>query len=184
MKEFNFTPFPRIITNRLILRQVSIKDANEIFILKSDDDVLKFLDKSKTKTIDEIKQFIDKVNTGIANNQWILWGITLKGSTSVVGTICIWNISEHKTKADIGYEMIPEYHGRGIMQESLEAIIKYGIERMGLTSLEAVTHPNNVKSVKLLERNNFTKISDINETSTLDGKEVVLALYALSSRDD
>ena len=62
MCKINFTPFPNLTTERLILRQVEIEDENEIFLLRSDSKVNKYLDRSIAKTIDDTWQFINKTN--------------------------------------------------------------------------------------------------------------------------
>lgn len=155
-------PFPNIITERLSLRQLKIEDENEIFVLRSDERVLKYLDIPIAKTIDDARNFIEKINNGIINNEWIYWGITLKNKTKLIGTICIWNISKDGLTADIGYVLHPDFQGRGIMREALIKVINYGFEIMKLKSIDADLDPNNFKSIKLLEKNGFlyNRISD------------------------
>ncbi len=155
-------PFPNIITERLSLRQLKIEDENEIFVLRSDERVLKYLDIPIAKTIDDARNFIEKINNGIINNEWIYWGITLKNKTKLIGTICIWNISKDGLTADIGYVLHPDFQGRGIMREALIKVINYGFEIMKLKSIDADVDPNNFKSIKLLEKNGFlyNRISD------------------------
>lgn len=155
-------PFPNIITERLSLRQLKIEDENEIFVLRSDERVLKYLDIPIAKTIDDARNFIEKINNGIINNEWIYFGITLKNKTKLIGTICIWNISKDGLTADIGYVLHPDFQGRGIMREALIKVINYGFEIMKLKSIDADVDPNNFKSIKLLEKNGFlyNRISD------------------------
>ncbi|MEJ7679888.1 MAG: hypothetical protein WKG06_18925 [Segetibacter sp.] len=62
MMTLNFTPFPVITTDRLVLRQVNKSDVNEIFILRSDQRVLKFLDRAPAKSTEEAFTFIEKIN--------------------------------------------------------------------------------------------------------------------------
>lgn len=156
-----FKPFPIISTKRLILRKLRNEDKNEIFFLKSNEVVLKYLDNKRHETIDETEKYIDKINNGIGENEWIQWGITLKESDKIIGTICLWNISKENKTAEVGYELMPEYQGKGIMQEALIAVIKYAIRRIKLKTFIAYTHINNEKSIKLLERCGFVIESDV-----------------------
>jgi len=162
MDKINFTPFPNLTTERLVLRQVKTEDENEFFILKSDKRILEFLD-YKAKTFDEARQFLHKINDGIAKNEWILWAITLKNENKLIGTVCLWNINKEHSKAEIGYDLMPNYQGKGIMHEAVAAVVKYGFETMKLHSIVAFPNPNNLKSVKLLERNNFIKGGNFKE---------------------
>ena len=174
MLQLNFTPFPNLITDRLVLRQLSVNDENEIFKLRSDESVNKYLSRSKANSVEEARAFINKINTSIHNNESLYWGITLKESSALVGTICLWNISKENETAEIGYELIPDSQGKGIMQEALLKVIEFGFENMKLKTIEAHTHPDNDSSTKLLEKNNFKKIG---EEDYGDGsKEIVYAL--------
>src|SRR5437868_13096004 len=119
MLNLNFTPFPNLITERLFLRQLKIEDANEIFTLRSSDEVNRFLDRPKATTIDEARQFINKINDGINKNESVYWAITFKNDSKLIGTICYWNISKENDRAEIGYELQPRYQGKGIMQEAI-----------------------------------------------------------------
>lgn len=116
MSEISFTPFPTLITKNYNLRRISINDDKEIFIMRSDERVLEYLGKPKAKSINEAREFIDKINNGIENNEWIMWVVESKESSSFIGTICLWNLSDDKRKADIGFEILPDYFGKGIMQ--------------------------------------------------------------------
>lgn len=155
MIEINFTPFPTLITARLTLRQLSTDDDKEIFAIRSDERVNKYLDRAGCKTVDEARQFIDKINTGIANNECIYWVIARKNKPGLIGTICLWNISKEHSKAEIGFELLPDYQGKGFMQEAVTAVIEYGFKTMKLRLIEGVVDPNNARSIKLLEKNNF-----------------------------
>jgi ribosomal-protein-alanine N-acetyltransferase len=150
-----FVSFPKLTTERLILRQLVMNDENEIFKLRSDERVQEFLDRPKANTIDDTRKFIEKISKGISNNEWLYWAIVLKGEKKLMGTFCLWNFSKENNSAEIGYELLPNFQGKGIMQEAIEGIIKYGFEILKLNSLDAFTHPRNIKSIKLIERYGF-----------------------------
>lgn len=164
MVQLNFSPFPDFITERLLLRSLIPEDENEIFVLRSDERILKYLDSPIAKTIDDASKFIRKINSGIDKNEWIYWGISLRGERKLIGTICIWNISKENISADIGFVLHPDYQGKGFIQETLLKIIQYGFETMKLKCINAEVDPNNSKSIKLLEKNNFIIKSKIDNT--------------------
>lgn len=164
MINLDFIPFPDLATDRLFLRQIKREDANEIFALRSDDQVNQYLDRTKAKTIEDARQHIERLNEGMLNKDGITWVITLKANDQLIGTICFWKISKEQLKAEIGYELLPAYQGKGIMQEVMAVVIKYGFEHIKFHSIEAELSPANLKSVKLLERNNF--IPDVSRKNT------------------
>jgi len=161
MNKMNFTPFPILKTDRLSLRQITKKDLDEFFILKSDERLLKYYD-AKAKTYGEARQFLDKINQEITENRWILWGITLEND-KLIGSICFWNISEEQSQAEIGCELMADQQGKGIMQEAVKAVIEYGFKGMKLQTIEALPNQNNVKSINLLERSQFIRGENIKE---------------------
>ncbi len=152
-----FTPFPILSTERLTLRQLRIDDKKEILFMRSDEEMLEFIDIPKAETLEDARDYIRMINKGVSENEWIFWGITLQeNDQKIIGTICLWNISIDKNKAEIGYVLHPDVQGKGIMQEAAEKVIEYGFKSMELNTIEADLHPKNIKSIKLLERNDFT----------------------------
>ena len=151
----SFTPFPRLMTDRLVLRQLEMDDDDEIFFLRSDENVNKYLVAPIAKSIGDARDFIRKINNVVANNESIYWGLTVKDNNKLIGTICIWNIEWEENKAEIGYVLNPDLQGKGLMQEAVAAVIEYGFQQMKLQCLDAVLHPDNKRSILLLERNGF-----------------------------
>lgn len=180
MIKVNFTPFPNLTTERLILRQVESEDLNEFFILKSDPDILKFLDYD-AKSLDEARQFLIKTNEGIVKKEWVFWGIAKKDDNKLIGTICLWNISFEQSKAEVGYELMTEYQGKGIMQEAMASIIDYGFKVMKLQIIEAITNPDNIRSINLLEKNKFIRGENFQETDLFYGKILNRVIYSLNN---
>ena len=162
----NFSPFPILETERLFLRKLSLDDAEEIFTLRSNDEVNKYIDRPKANDIDEAIAFINKVNIGVANDNWLYWAICFKDIPMLIGTICLWNLNEVENKAEVGYELIPKYQGKGIAQEVLSKIIEFGFDVVQLNKIEAYTHKENLSSTKLLEKFNFVR--DTHEESKID----------------
>ncbi|MEO7765898.1 MAG: GNAT family N-acetyltransferase [Ferruginibacter sp.] len=157
MLQLYFDPFPDLMTERLELRQLSVADAVEIFELRSDEEVNKYVGRQPAKVIDDALEFIDKINNGVTDRQCMYWAICLKDVTPLIGTICIWNIDEETQSAEIGYELIPVYQGKGLMQESIEKVIRFGFEAMHLKMITAFPHSEHTKSIRLLEKNNFCR---------------------------
>jgi RimJ/RimL family protein N-acetyltransferase len=90
------------------------------------------------------------------NSFRIYWAVTLSNSPKLIGTVCLWNFNNKGTKAEIGYELHPDFQGKGIMQEAVKEVINYGFNRLKLSLISAYTHQDNSKSIMLLEKNGFT----------------------------
>jgi len=154
------TPFPQLTTPRLLLRQLQLSDANEIFLLRTDDSVNAFIDRPKATSIDDATAFINKIFAIQNNGDGIMWAITLSNAPQLIGTIGIWNIVKEKAEAEIGYELLPQYQGKGIMQEALKAAITFAFKTMKLKTIVAEPRADNQGSIKLLEKSGFTKTDE------------------------
>ena len=157
MEGKKFTPFPVLKTERLTLRQLRSSDDKEIFALRSNEHINRFLDRKPSKSIDDAKNFIQTINENIQRNDSIYWAITLNGTDKLIGTICLFDFSDDNSKAEIGFELLPGFQGNGIMQEATSKVIDFGIQHIGLNSIEAYTHSENQNSTRLLEKLNFKR---------------------------
>ena len=147
--------FPFLITPRLVLRQLQETDAKELALLRSNESVNRYVDRVKQTTIVGARAFITHINRGMAAHQWFYWTLCNKGHPKLIGTICLWNFSDDKTVAEIGYELDPVFQVKGLMNEALQAVVQYSFETLHLSSIEAFTHENNTSSIQLLLKNNF-----------------------------
>ena len=150
-----FTRFPILKTDRLILRQLVNTDDNEIFALRSDENVNRYLGRQPSKSIEDAKSFIQTINENVKNNNSIYWAISL--GDKLIGTICLFEFSDDIAKAEIGYELLPSYQGKGFMQEAVSQVLEFGFGHIRLNSIEAYTHSENQNSTNLLEKFNFKK---------------------------
>ena len=154
----NPRPFPVITTERLFLRKIEELDCDVILFLRSDETVTKFIerpDNRKTKNKTDAIKFIQEINDAFNEEKSISWGITLKNNPKIIGTICLWNFSENKRAAEVGYDLNPEFQRLGIMNEVLNRVIDFGFNKLNLDKIEAFTHNKNESSKKLLEKNKF-----------------------------
>lgn len=156
MNKFNFSPFPNLSTKRFNLRRITQNDVNEIFVSRSDPEINKFLDRPPAETIEDAELFIEKIERLILKNEAIDWAISYKEDSKLIGSICLWQISIEKSKAEIGFELLKEHHGKGIMQEVIPVVINFGFEVMGLEKIVGEADPKNIKSIKLMERFGFS----------------------------
>ncbi|MFN0729929.1 GNAT family N-acetyltransferase [Polaribacter gochangensis] len=155
MKSFSFTVFPEINTERLSLRQLNTDDADVIFKLRSNKEINKFISRKTPKTLEEAADFIAVCHQEFKKENRIFWVMELNETKQVIGTIVYHNISLKNDYAEIGYELHPIFHQKGLMNEAMEAVIEFGKTTMQLKTIEAFTHQNNIASIALLEKHCF-----------------------------
>jgi ribosomal-protein-alanine N-acetyltransferase len=161
----NFTPFPILTTERLTLRQLQITDEQEIFTLRSDSEINKYLDRQLSHSIDDARNFITKVNENCNKNIALYWAITLGDSNRLVGTICLFGFSDEGNKCEIGYELLTSFQGQGIMKEAAKKIIDYAFTGINIQKIEASVHKDNQRSIKMLEKLSFSNSNEPDQSS-------------------
>ncbi|MCI1267710.1 MAG: GNAT family N-acetyltransferase [Saprospiraceae bacterium] len=175
---YSFNPFPILSTTRLILREITVADQNEIFVLRSDPKVMEYIDRPKVQSLNDAIDWIQFIHSATTNGENIVWGICLKGASRLIGSICLWNFEHSNHSVEIGYSLVPEYHRRGIMNEALKAVLTYGFMQMKETRITAVVNPMNESSNLLLEKNGFINSGFLNQQNN----ELKNVLYILEAQ--
>ena len=149
---FDFTTFPVLETERLTLRELNLNDTKAIFGLRTNKEVVEFIDRKTLNNLSETRAFIDRISQLTTNNKGVFWVIESKNNNQVIGTIGLRNFEDEEDYAEIGYELDPSYQQKGFMSEAFEVVLKYGFKQMELKTIEAFTHKNNTASISLLEK--------------------------------
>jgi [ribosomal protein S5]-alanine N-acetyltransferase len=150
-----FSTFPVLTTERLILRPLLKSDDITLFSLRSDETVNRYIVRPRHSHISQTRKFIKMINDGIHKKNWFYWAICLHDHPELIGTICLWNFSDDQNSIELGYELHPEYHRKGYMDEAVKRVIRFSFETLGIFRLDAFTHRENIPSKKLLEKNGF-----------------------------
>lgn len=160
MTDMNSATFPILTTERLTLRPLSIDDQQDIFALRSDPKINKFLNRPLCKTNEDAINFINNVNDNIEKSNTYYWAITLTDTKTLVGTICLFDFSSENNSCEIGYELMTKFQGQGIMKEAVQVVIDYVFQTLKLKKILAFTHYDNQNSTNLLLKFNFVKSTE------------------------
>lgn len=182
MLTINFTPFPNLETERLLLRRVDNNDVNEIFSLRSNAETMKYIPRPLVKNIEDALEHIAMIDSKIETNDGINWAITLKGNTKLIGVIGHYRVKPEHFRAEIGYMLLPEFQGKGIISEAIKKAVDYGFNEMGLHSIEAIIDPENKASAIVLEKNNFVKEAHLKENEFYEGRFLDTVIYSLLNK--
>lgn len=171
MLKVNFTPFPEIYTERLLLRRIRKEDIPQLLALRSNDTVMKYIDKEYAGSLEEAKEFFKKANDALETNDGIVWGITMKDHPALlIGYIGFWRLIKEHHRAEIGYMLLPPFWQKGIMKEAIEKTLDYGFTIMKLHSVEGRINPENIASASLLKSAGFIKEAYFKEDFFFKGK--------------
>jgi ribosomal-protein-alanine N-acetyltransferase len=179
MLQPNFAEFPELQTKRLLLRKVLLSDAPEILQLRSDEQVMQYIDKEKAVSIADAEAFINRITQSLSINDGITWAIALKENPAImVGTIGFWRLIKEHDRAEIGYMLQPAHWQKGIMKEALLASLEYGKSILKLHSIEAHINPANTASAAILTSTGFVKEAHFKEDYFFNGVFMDTAIYS------
>lgn len=184
MLKVNFSPFPILETERLVLREITDNDVHDVFVIRSSPEMMRFLDRPLAKELNDAQNLIDTIKNLLSKNDGITWAVTLKGENKVIGSFGFWRIDKANYRAEIGYLLHKDYWGKGLMQEAMNIGINYAFNTLGVHSIEANINPKNVASIKTAERNGFAREAYFKENYYYNGKFLDSAIYSLLNKSD
>lgn len=183
MNTFSFLPFQNLESERLLLRQMTLDDAEEVFAIRGNPELMKFIPRPLLTKKEEAIDLINTINQRIIEGQGINWAITIKPSNKLVGYLGHYRIQWENYRSEIGYMLLPEAQGKGVITEAIQLIVEYGFEKMKMHSLEAVIDPENYASARVLQKIGFVKEANFRENEFFDGKFWDSEIYSLLITD-
>ena len=179
----DFSIFPTIHTERLILKEMTVDDAQVLFEMRSHPELMKYIDRPKPNSIADIYELIEKMRQMKIKGEGISWGIYRKENPDLnIGNIGLFRIIAEHYRAEIGYMLQTNEHQKGIMLEAIQEVIKYGFEKMKLHSIEANINPENTASRKLLEKAGFVREAYFRENYFFNGRFLDSEIYSLINK--
>ena len=177
-----FNEFPIITTERLILREMNQEDAESIYKILSDPDVIKYDSFELFTEIDQAANLIKWFNDDYKQKQSIFWGISLKENTNIIG-FCRCKIEIPGVRASLGYDLNREFWNMGIMTETLKAVVEHAFKNADINRIEATVSIQNSASVRVLEKLGFVKEGVLRERSYMSGRYHDMAMLSLLKRE-
>lgn len=151
---------PPLATSYYRLAPLSAEHTGIIFELRSSEQVQQYLNRPLMRDWAEAKYFIEEITAGMQSGEFLYWVIYRQRAKTPIGTICLWQFNRERTQADLGYELLPDAQGQGVMTEVLPRIIAYARDTLELQLLQACTNRENTSSLRLLRSAGFTYLED------------------------
>lgn len=97
----------------------------------------------------------------------------------LIGRIGLYQIDERSESASIGYWLIHDVQGRGIMTAACKTIISFAFAELGLHRIEIRCAATNTRSQAIPERLGFRKEGVLKEADRVNGQYLDLYLYGI-----
>jgi [ribosomal protein S5]-alanine N-acetyltransferase len=174
---------PVLTTQHLILRPINEEDVADLYTLFSSDAVMKFMDVERFQDVSEAAQMVTFFREKLETGEGMRWAICYKENNELIGTCGYHHISKSNFKAEIGYDLIPAFWGKGIMTNAIHCLLQYGFEQLQLNRIEAIVDPTNTNSYKLLDRIGFQREGLHRQSFYEKGRFIDVYIYSMLQGD-
>lgn len=142
---------PMIETKRLILRKIEMNDARRMFdYIFSDRRVMDNLIKGPHKEISETIDRLTEITNHYVSENFCYWGIEMKESGELIGTIDLYNIDDGTENCEVGYNIGFNWWNQGYGSEALHAIIEFAFRFMNIHKISATHNIDNPASGRIM----------------------------------
>lgn len=164
-----------IDTPRLHIRPFTLQDASFILRLVNEPSWLEFIGDRHVHSLLDAENYLR--NGAMKNYDELgfgFWNVILRETQTSVG-VCGLTQRDYLDHPDLGFAFLPTYTGLGLAFEAAEAVVDFAFQKLHLSTLYAYVLPNNVRSIRLLEKLEFKHLRDFLQ------EENLLSLYCLQS---
>lgn len=169
-------------TQRFVLREITQDDIQSVYKGLSNPQVTQYYAVS-FPTLEATQEQMDWYDDLKKNGTGLWWGIYSKSNQEFCGAGGYNGLEKSHLKAEIGFWLLPEYWGQGILKEVMPKLFELGFEQLQLNRIEGFVDSDNQKCKRALEKINFQYEGTLREWEIKDGDFVDVDVYALLKKD-
>ncbi|MEO1289755.1 MAG: GNAT family N-acetyltransferase [Chloroflexota bacterium] len=175
---FDFTHFPTLATERLLLRKIQPDDVNSLLKLFGNPEVVRFIEMQPIKSIEQANEWLRWMGGVFSAKDGLRWGVTLEDET-FIGSAGLhrWNREAHY--AEIGCDIAHHYWGHGYGQEAMRMLMDFGWNHMNLNRIEASVIKGNARSVHVMEKLGFKHEGTMRQRLLKGGKYYDIHIFGI-----
>ena len=183
---FDVSPFdimPVLETERLVLRKLTMNDAQDMFEYSSDPQVAKHVlwdaHTSVSDTRGYLRYMIRKYRCGEPSS----WGIEEKATGKIIGTIGYMWYQPENSATELGYSLARRCWNKGYMTEALSAVLDYTFRELRFNRVEAQHEVDNPASGTVMRKCGMVKEGTLRQRMYNKGRYVDVDLYAILRKE-
>lgn len=178
-----FGDLPPLQTERLLLRRMGAGDAEDLFSYASDPEVTRYVVWETHCSLADSLAFLQYTEEQYRKKEVSSWGMVLRESGRLIGTVGFVNWLPPHARAEIGFVLGRRWWGRGLMSEAVRAVLRFGFERMRLNRIQARCYLANTASARVMEKVGMTFEGIVREQLYEKGAFRDLKLYSILRRE-
>ena len=174
---------PTIETPRVRLRWLEESDLDALYAIFSDARSMRFWSSPAMTERQQVVDLLARIHEGFRARTLFQWGIERKEDARIIGTTTLFHLDAGNARAEIGYYLGSEHWGKGYMQESLKALVRFAFGELKLRRIEADVDPRNAASLKSLDRLGFKQEGLLRERWNVAGEIQDTLFFGLLARE-
>lgn len=178
-----FSRLPVIETERLILRKLTMRDASDMFRYCQDKEVARHVLWEAHTSILETRAYIRYNLYQYRSGEPASWGIVLRETNRVVGTIGYMSYNADNSTVEIGYSLTREQWSKGLMTEALRAVIDETFHTLKVHRIEAMHFTDNPASGRVMAKCGMTHEGHMRERICCKGVFRDVEMWGILRKD-
>jgi RimJ/RimL family protein N-acetyltransferase len=154
-----------IETERLYLRRMTIEDAENVYLLNIDREVIKYTGDEPFESIETAKLFLENYDH-YKKYDFGRWAVINKTNNEFLGW-CGLKYTQDLDVYDIGFRFFKKEWNKGYATESAKACVELGFDKYKMIEIIGSAMKENISSIKVLEKIGLTYF----KTFDFDGQE-------------
>jgi RimJ/RimL family protein N-acetyltransferase len=142
---------------RVQLRGMTLADAPSLLTVFGDPEVMQYWSSPPIRDMRDAEELVEDIRGLFASRQLFQWGICPRDGGAVFGTCTLFHLDLAHRRAEVGFALARGAWGQGFATEALGLLIEFAFRELGLHRLEADADPENMRSLRLLERHGFER---------------------------
>lgn len=176
-------PLPELETERLILRELRLSDAADVFAYASNPAIGKHTAWPPHETLADSERYLRQAEALRDDPTEALWGVYHKADGRIIGTCGLYDVDATHGSAAIGYVLSLDYRGQGLMPEAMQAVAAHAFRAMGLVRLQGVCRVDNMPSQRVMEKLGMRLEGVMRQYRVVKGQRIDMKMYAVLKDD-
>jgi len=147
--------FPTLVTRRLRLRRFEPHDAADLHACFGDKGAMRIWNFPASKTMAETEKALVWLSKTTSPYDHLAWAICKRSNGRCIGMVAYHHKDAYHRRLQLGYIVAPKHQGSGFGTEAVRAVLDYCAGALHAHRIEALIHPDNVASTRLVERLGF-----------------------------
>lgn len=174
---------PTLHTDRLRLRPFDDADANALFALHSNANVLRYWDAPPWSERLRAEQFIAACGEIAKTNSGVRLAVDRAPDRTFIGWCAVTRWNRDFRSASVGYCFDDAWWGQGYATEAVRAVLQWAFDTLDLNRVQAETDTRNVASARVLEKLGFVREGTLREDCVVNGEVSDSWVYGLIRRE-